>query len=46
MIHRCNSTCQQCTKAHNAINGRFCEALCRIVEYDKEPPCGGQLKQK
>lgn len=45
MKSRCNSACLGCTWAHNALNGRYCEALSRIVEYEKEPPCGGRNRQ-
>lgn len=39
MTTRTNPTCQKCKKAHNGINGRYCDELHRYVEYDKFPPC-------
>lgn len=39
MVKRCNPKCMACTKAHNAINGRYCNYLRRYVEHDNQPAC-------
>ena len=34
-----NHFCQGCHKARNSINGRYCEAIHKYVEYDALPKC-------
>ncbi len=34
-----NLICDNCTAAHNSINGRYCERLARYVEYFNQPIC-------
>lgn len=39
MKSRSNETCQCCVAGVNALNGRYCTHLRRLVEHAKEPPC-------
>lgn len=39
---KANPYCAVCIKAHNALNGRYCTALRRYVEYAKQPPCNNK----
>lgn len=39
MATKSNPYCATCPKAHNSINGRYCNVLRRYVEYAKEPAC-------
>lgn len=34
-----NNLCAQCPKAHDSINGRYCNKLRKYVQYATEPPC-------
>lgn len=34
-----NPLCAACPRAHNGINGRYCEQLRRYVEHDTHPRC-------
>lgn len=34
-----NTTCAVCDRAHNGLNGRYCDVLKRYVEYEKSPIC-------
>lgn len=38
MTH-CNATCLTCKAGKNCINGRYCEAIHKYVEYDTLPKC-------
>lgn len=31
--------CQSCAQAVNALNGRYCKHLRKLVAYHTEPPC-------
>jgi len=42
MTNNTNKICAACTKAHNGVNGRFCNVLKCYVEYSKKPQCKQQ----
>ncbi len=35
-----NLVCAHCDKAHDALNGRYCNILNVYVEYAQQPLCG------
>lgn len=39
MKTKTNQYCADCPRAHNGLNGRYCEQLERYVEFDKWPAC-------
>lgn len=44
-MNKTNQFCMTCTRAYNAINGRYCILLNRYVERTPTPPCS-TLKQE
>ncbi len=35
-----NVMCATCKRAHNGVNGRYCNELKQYVERSTTPPCG------